>query len=188
MLSGEGDARARVRLLAYRTRRGSTQFDLRVGDPAGPKRVPAQAPCREIDAQGTLHFLVEPSRSIDPWPLRCTLLDDSYLASRLRRSGGLVTTSAQQGDQDLPGGLTIGRLMIWGYPQRGIPVGLFVDPAVDGFDPRGDPVASGRRSAPARAASGPGRRLPAGTADPVSRAAARARAVDGDFDRWRGLA
>ena len=132
VLSGGADARARVQLLAYRPRRGSAGFDLRVGDPAAPRRVAAQVPCREIDAQGTLHFLVEPSRSIDPWPLRCSLLDDSYLASRLRRSGGLVTTSDQSGDSDLPKGLAIGRLMIWGYPRRGIPVGLFVDPAVDG--------------------------------------------------------
>lgn len=133
-LRGSDDARARVRLLSFHARRDSKDFDLQVGERAPPRRVAAQAPCREIDAQGTLHFLVEPSRSIDPWPLRCTLLDDSYLASRLRTSGGLVTTSAQSDDPDLPEGLTIGRLMIWGYPRRGIPVGLFVQPSVD---PRG---------------------------------------------------
>lgn len=130
-LRGGEVARARVRLLSFHARRDSREFELRVGEHAPPRRVAAQVPCREIDAQGTLHFLVEPSRSIDPWPLRCTLLDDSYLASRLRSSGALVRTSSQSDDPDLPEGLTIGRLMIWGYPRRGIPVGLFVQPSVD---------------------------------------------------------
>lgn len=130
-LRGDDQDRARVRLLSYHDRRDAKNFALRVGQPAPPPRVAAQVPCREMDAQGTLHFLVEPSRSVDPWPLRCTLLDDSYLASRLRRSGAFVTTSAQSDDPDVPAGLEIGRLMIWGYPSRGIPVGLFVKPSVD---------------------------------------------------------
>jgi hypothetical protein len=130
-LRGDDQDRARVRLLSYHDRRDSKNFALRVGQPIPPPRVAAQAPCREIDAQGTLHFLVEPSRSVDPWPLRCTLLDDPYLASRLRRSGGTVTTSLQSDDPGVPAGLLIGNLMIWGYPSRGIPVGLFVKPSVD---------------------------------------------------------
>jgi hypothetical protein len=86
--------------------------------------------CREVDAQGELHFLVEPARAVDRWPLRCTLLDDSYLGSRLRTSGEVVTTAATD-DPRLPAGLAVGRLRIWGYPEHNIPVGLFVEPVVD---------------------------------------------------------
>lgn len=130
-LGGADQDRARVRLLTYHPRSDPRDFELRVGERAPPPRVAAQVSCREVDGRDTLHFLVEPARSIDPWPLRCTLLDDSYLASRLRESGAVVTTAKPNGESSLPAGMTIGRLMIWGYPKRGIPVGLFVAPAVD---------------------------------------------------------
>jgi hypothetical protein len=131
---GAAGDHARVRLLAYHARPNPKKIELRIGERAPPTRVAAEVRCREVDASGTLHLLVEPHRSVDPWPLRCTLLDDSYLASRLRKSGALVRTSEPTLDSNLPAGLTIGKLMIWGYPQRGIPVGVFVEPAVD---PRG---------------------------------------------------
>ena len=97
-----------------------------------PARVAAEVECREEDAQGTLHFLVEPARSAGKWPLRCSMLDDAYLASRLRHSGSPVVTSLQTEDPLLPPGLRVGTLMIWGYPKLDIPVGLFVQPVCDG--------------------------------------------------------
>jgi hypothetical protein len=127
---------ARVRLLHYRPRRRTSKRPMRAREPFAVGRVAAQVTCREVDAQGMLHFLVVPARAVDSWPLRCTMLDDSYLGSRLRHSGDLVTTRATPPDSgnELPAGLHIGRLMIWGYPQLNIPVGLFVEPILD---PRG---------------------------------------------------
>ncbi len=128
-----GKELARVRLLHYRGRRRATKRPLRARDPFPVARVAAQVTCREVDAQGVLNFLVVPARAVDSWPLRCTLLDNPYLGSRLRHSGDMVTTS-ETDDRSIPAGLQVGRLMIWGYPQLNIPVGLFVEPI---RDPRG---------------------------------------------------
>ena len=118
----------RVRLLHYRERFCDPRRALRVGSPHRPLRIAAKVECREALARGDLHFLVEPARRNDRWPLRCTMLDDAYLASRLRHSGDIVTTIADPEHPSVPAGLHVGRLMIWGYPQRDIPVGLFVEP------------------------------------------------------------
>ncbi|MCA8954466.1 MAG: hypothetical protein KDC87_00240 [Planctomycetes bacterium] len=127
---GEDDrAPARVRLLHFQPRRRGVP--LRVGAPTLPVRVAAQVECRELDARGVLRFLVEPARRVDPGALRCTALDDAYLAARLRHSGDLATTDIQPGDATVPSGLQLGRLLVFGYPRLGIPVGLFVEPLHD---------------------------------------------------------
>lgn len=123
---------AKVRLLHYR-RRPRAERTLVVKQRYRPARVAAKTECNEPGAAGELRFLVEPARSADEWPLRCTLLDDSYLGAKVRRGGGLVYTCGGEGGL-LPAGLVLGRLMIWGYPELNIPVGLFVEP---NRDPRG---------------------------------------------------
>jgi hypothetical protein len=99
-----------------------------------------------------LRFLVEPAASIDPWPLRCTLLDDPYRAARGLVGDPPVVRTASFGLDPLgfvPSGLRLGRLRAWGYPLHGevergaerrlaegddgaefLPIGLFVEPAV----------------------------------------------------------
>ncbi len=124
-------APAHVRLLCYTQRPGVVRNrPIRARRPHRSTRIAARVACREVDAQGVLHFLVEPARAVDRWPLRCSLLDDSYLGSRLRTSGDVVTTVATD-DLLVPAGLHVGRLMIWGYPEHSIPVGIFVEPVVD---------------------------------------------------------
>lgn len=100
----------------------------------GPVRVPAAVQVADGDGDGTLRFLVEPAGAIDRWPLRCRFLEDPYLASRIRASGPdvrVVALGASAGDA--PAGLRIGTLRVWGYRRDAatIPIGLFVEPALD---------------------------------------------------------
>lgn len=108
----------------YRGRPGET---ILVQAPPLPRRVPARI---HLADQQVLRCLVEPARPIDDWPLRCAHVEDPYLASRLRSSGQAVTTDQAEDPQGaLPPGLRIGSLKIWGYPDRDIPIGLYVEPA-----------------------------------------------------------
>lgn len=129
------DGAAVVRLLHHtpgvRRFRGLGGEELKVQAVPLPRRIPARIHLGELQ---TLRCLVEPARVIDDWPLRCALVEDPYLASRLRSSGqAVVTDDASHGSSSgrLPPGLLIGTLKIWGYPEHDIPIGLYVEPAQD---------------------------------------------------------
>lgn len=89
-----------------------------------------------VDAPaGPMRFVVEPASRIDRWPLRCRLFEEPYRASRLRHSGEPVRTTTLDGDPlgDVPPGLNLGSLQVWGYPgdAGGAQIGLFVRPDLD---------------------------------------------------------
>lgn len=81
-----------------------------------------------------LHLVVEAAASLDPWPLRTSLWDDPYGASRFRDSGAEVRSMRvpEPWGQGLPTDLLVGRARIWGY-ESGETIGVYVEPA---FEPR----------------------------------------------------
>ncbi len=96
-----------------------------------PRRVAAQV---ELSPKDKLRFLVEPASEIDQWPLRCTLLDDPYLAARVQRNDLQVFTIAVDDPLGkVPAGLHVGRMRPWGYRRSEggfTPIDLFVQPAI----------------------------------------------------------
>ncbi len=127
----ESTAQPMVHLLHYQQKLDSKAPLRGQGRPV-PRRILAAAAVENGEKE-TLRFLLEPARRVDEWPLRCIQMDDPYLASLVLRSGAMVRTVAHPNDPQgqLPGGLPVGKLMVWGYPDLGIPVGLFVDTPVD---------------------------------------------------------
>lgn len=79
-----------------------------------------------------LHLVVEPAASLDPWPLRTSLWDDPYGASRFRDSGAEVRSMRvpEPWGQGLPTDLLVGRARIWGY-ESGETIGVYVEPAFE---------------------------------------------------------
>jgi hypothetical protein len=102
---------------------------------ARPGRGPRRVPCAVQTSATLLRFVAEPAGRIDRWPLRGTLFEQPYAASRLDHSGDPVRTTALAGDPlgALPAGLRVGTLQVWGYPGREhpLPIGLYVQPALD---------------------------------------------------------
>ncbi len=103
-----------------------------------------QAPVRSVPARvetpnGELRFVVEQAAGIDPWPLRCALIDDPYVAAGLQSDGHVVVTQGFVEDPlgVVPPDLRIGELRVWGYERDGrrLPVGFFVDPSEAGRAP-----------------------------------------------------
>lgn len=109
------DGRARVALLH---------------DRAALRRVPART-----GGSAPRRFLVEPAGAVDPWPLRCVLFDDAYrVALGFPEPEPVVTDPLDHDPQGLlPAGLRLGRVQVWGYAERKLVVGVFVEPD---FDPR----------------------------------------------------
>lgn len=112
---------ARVELLGYRSRYRM------------PRRVPAQI---VMGDEAPLAMLVEPSGSIDRWPLRCALLDDPYRAAQLAAGGQSAYTSGLREDPlgVLPAGLGLGTLRVFGYRNEGgrvLPIDLLIEPSHD---------------------------------------------------------
>lgn len=79
-----------------------------------------------------LHLVVEAAASLDPWPLRTSLWDDPYGASRFRDSGAEVRSLRvpEPWGQGLPTDLLVGRARIWGY-ESGETIGVYVEPAIE---------------------------------------------------------
>lgn len=79
-----------------------------------------------------LHLVVEAAASLDPWPLRTSLWDDPYGASRFRDNGAEVRSLRvpEPWGQGLPTDLLVGRARIWGYAS-GETIGVYVEPAVE---------------------------------------------------------
>lgn len=126
-------------LVGFLAPRGAPDADVEVqllgawqpGADVPVRRVPANI--ETVEGSGEwLHFLVEPAASIDPWSMRCTLLDDPYRAARLQRDGQMVLTADYPDDPlgPLPAGLRLGILRVWGYEREGavpVPIGFFVE-------------------------------------------------------------
>jgi len=102
----------------------------------------AGEPPRRFQAATTVHgaalrVVVEPGSRIDAWPLRISLLEDPYLAARLPGPGETVRTCAQvAAGIEVPAGLRLGGLRVWGYSGDDgpvLPVGFFVELP---YDPR----------------------------------------------------
>lgn len=79
-----------------------------------------------------LHLVVEAAASLDPWPLRTSLWDDPYGASRFRDSGAEVRSMRvpEPWGQGMPTDLLVGRARIWGY-ESGETIGVYVEPAIE---------------------------------------------------------
>jgi hypothetical protein len=112
---------ARVELLGHRSRHRM------------PRRVPAHI---AMGDDAPLAMLVEPSGSIDRWPLRCALLDDPYRAAQLAAGGQPAFTSGLREDPlgVLPAGLGLGTLRVFGYRNEGgrvLPIDLLIEPSHD---------------------------------------------------------
>ncbi len=97
-----------------------------------PRRVPGFV---SLADNRRLAFLIEPAAAIDTWALRCSLLDDPYLAASLDQDGLEVRTAPRIDDPfgSLPSFLRIGRLQVFGYTVREqfLPIGLYVAPEIE---------------------------------------------------------
>lgn len=93
----------------------------------------------QLDGGRSLRCIVEPAAVVDPAPLRTTLHEDPYLASRLHQSGGIVRTRRLEASWigAVPGDLVVGTTRVWGYeraPGDVLTIGVYVDLLVE---PRG---------------------------------------------------
>jgi len=96
----------------------------------------AVAAVAQLPEGGALRMVVRGAAAVDPAPLRVDLWDDPYRAARLDRGGFDVRTLAlppQYGG--VPGGLWLGRTLVWGFDGDGIDapvtIGVFVVPPIE---------------------------------------------------------
>lgn len=97
-------------------------------------QAPAVAAALQLQDGKRLRLCVEAAGSLDPGPLRTSLWDDPYRASRLGGGTFAVRTLRLAGalGGDLPEGLLLGNAEAWGY--RGattLAIGVFVTPSID---------------------------------------------------------
>lgn len=97
-------------------------------------QAPAVAAGIDLGDGRQLRFVVEASGSLDPSPLRTSLWDDPYRASRLGAGSFAVRTLALDGElgNDVPAGLLLGEARAWGYSgPTTLAIGVFVMPSID---------------------------------------------------------
>lgn len=85
---------------------------------------------------GSLRMIIGPAARVDVAALRAELWDDPYRASAMKTSGHAVHTVGLPGTAgEPPGGLLLGRTLIFGYAavagSEALTIGVFVEPPID---------------------------------------------------------